>query len=240
MEENLSTTVETSTSAPEVSAPATTEPAAAAPATSATTASGGSPDTAAPAAPAWTPDWKFKAGKAEHEIPEMYRSLAKDQKTLDEVKRLHEKAYGVDALVQSRDSLKKQISDLQPRLNEYENVTKNIERLEYFVQNKDFDSFFQAVGIPEKAIIGWIQEKIDLQGAAPEVRAQYERNRLLTQQQWDHQQEIARYKTQAEQFEQHQAYQTVQSSVSSLAADVAQNYDAKMRSEEHTSELQSH
>jgi hypothetical protein len=178
--------------------------------------------------PAWTPDWKFKAAGKEHEIPETYRGLAKDQNSLDEIKRLHEKAYGVDALVQSRDTLKRQYAELQPRLQEYENVTKSIEKLEFFVQNKDFDSFFQALGIPDKAIIGWIQEKIDLQGAAPEVRAQYEKSRQLTSQQWEQQQELSRYKATAEEYEQHKAYQTVETSVTQLAGDIAQSYDSKM------------
>ena len=176
----------------------------------------------------WTPDFKFKAAGKEHEIPELYRGLVKDDKTLEEVKRLHEKAYGVDSLVQSRDSLKKHISELQPVLQEYQTVTRNFERLSHFVQNGDFDSFFKSLQIPEKSIYEWIRQKIELQDAPPEVRQQYERNRQLSQQQWETNQELEQYRSRAAEYDQMEAFNTVSSAVSQLAGDIAQAYDAKL------------
>jgi hypothetical protein len=178
--------------------------------------------------PAWTPDFKFKAAGAEHEIPEMYRGLIKDQKSLEEVKRLHEKAFGLDHIAQSRDQLKKQFMDVQPRLQEYENVSKNFERLSHFVRNNDFDSFFQALQIPEKAIVNWIQQKIELSQAPENVRQQHEQNRHLSQQQWEKEQELAVYRARAEEYETAQAFNTVHQSVSQQAGDFAQAYDSRM------------
>lgn len=178
--------------------------------------------------PPWQPDFKFKAAGKEHEIPELYRGLIKDEKTLEEVRRLHEKAYGVDSLVQSRDSLKKHISELQPVLQEYDTVTKNFEKLSFFVQNGDFDSFFKSLQIPENRIYDWVRQKIELMDAPPEVRQQYERNRQLTQAQWEKEQELERYRSQAQEFEQHQALNTIAGAVEQLAGDVAQAYDSKL------------
>lgn len=224
--------VEAQTPSPE-SQPASSAAPAQTSSTPATTAAAATPE-ATPASSdvvtpaAWTPDYKFKAAGAEHEIPEMYRSLVKDQKTLEEVKRLHEKAYGLDSLAQSRDALKKEIAQYAPKLKEYETVSQNFAKLSHFVENKDFDSFFQGLGIPEKSIIEWIQHKIDLAQAAPEVRQQYEQNRVLQQQQWDLQQQNAHYKAQAQELEQARAYTQVHNTVGSMAADYAQAYDAKM------------
>lgn len=178
--------------------------------------------------PVWTPDFKFKAAGADHEIPEMYRSLVKDQKTLEEVKRLHEKAYGLDSLAQNRDSLKKQLADYEPRLKEYETVSANIKKLSHFVENGDFDSFFQGIGVKDKDVIKWVQQKIELHNASPEVRAQYEQNRQLMQKQYDNEQKLAQYEAQQAEYAQAEAYSQVTTAITESAKDFAEHYDSKM------------
>lgn len=225
--------LEAQTSSTETSTASSTPAVDSTPASSATPAANASaaPASGTPAeqTPAWTPDFKFKAAGAEHEIPELYRGLVKDQKTLEEVKRLHEKAYGLDAIAQSRDALKRQIAEeFSPKLKEYENVSKNFNKLSYFVQNKDFDSFFQGLNIPEKDIVEWIQRKIELAQATPEVRQQYEQARQLRQQQYELQQQNQMYEAQMLEFQQAQAFYTVEQTVSQLAASHAQAYDARM------------
>ena len=224
LETNTNPIVETQTPAPVATAPVSTTPVS-------NTAMGkpteSTPiETATP--PVWTPDFKFKAAGTDHEIPEMYRGLAKDQAALDEIKRLHEKAYGIDSLVQNRDSLKKQLADTAPKLQEYQTVTQNFAKLSHFVQNKDFDSFFAGIGVPEKEIISWIEQKIQLANATPEVRQQYDRNRQLSQTQYTQEQELNHYREQAQQYEQAQAFNTVTSEIANSAGDIAALYDSKM------------
>jgi hypothetical protein len=184
--------------------------------------------TAAAAPPAWTPDFKFKAAGAEHEIPEMFRGLAKDQKSLEEVKRLHEKAYGLDSLAQNRDSLKKQLADYEPRLKEYETVSASIKKLSHFVEHGDFDSFFQGIGIKDKDVIKWVQQKIELHNASPEVRAQHEQNRQLMQKQYDNEQKLAQYEAQQAEYSQAEAFNQVSTAITESAKDFADYYDEKM------------
>lgn len=189
---------------------------------------GGATPAPAEQPPAWTPDFKFKAAGAEHEIPEMYRGLVKDQKTLEEVKRLHEKAYGLDSLAQNRDTLKRQLIELQPRLQEYETVSQNIKKLSHFVENKDFDSFFQGIGVSDRDILKWVEQKIQLHEAAPEVRAKYEENRRLLQQQYDAETELERYRQQEAHYAEEHAFAQVFNAVEGSAKDFADYYDNKM------------
>jgi uncharacterized protein (UPF0128 family) len=177
--------------------------------------------------PAWQPDFKFKAAGAEHEIDEMFKPLAKDQEALDKIKRMHEKAYGLESLEQNRNTLKQKIAELSPKVQEYETVSKNFAKLSHFVQNGDYDSFFSELRIPEKNIVAWIQKKIEL-AQNPTLKAQYEDNRRLTASQWDKQQELDRYKSTAEEYERIQAQQYISSEVQKQAGDMAKLYDEKM------------
>jgi hypothetical protein len=178
--------------------------------------------------PPWTPNFKFKAGGKEHEIGEAYRGIIKDQATLDEVKRLHEKAYGLDSVLKSRESMEHQLQSLAPKLQEYETVTKNFARLSHFVENGDFDSFFEGLGISEEQIAQWVQHKIELANAPKHVQEAYAKNRQLLAQTFDREQENLSLRSQASEIEKARAYGAVYETVSSLAPDFASAYDAKM------------
>lgn len=180
-----------------------------------------------PATPAWQPDFKFKAAGAEHEIDEMFKPLAKDQETLDKIKRMHEKAYGLESLEQNRNTLKKQIAEMAPKIQEYETVSRNFARLSHFVQNGDFDSFFSELRIPEKNIVAWIQQKVEM-SQNPALRQQYEEKRRLAASHWDKEEQLSKYKSQAEEYERVQAQNYITGEVSKVAGDIAKVYDEKM------------
>lgn len=177
--------------------------------------------------PAWTPDYKFKASGKEHEIGEMYRPLIKSQKELDEIKRLHEKAYGLESLEQNRNALKKQISEYTPQIEEYGRVKNRLNRLSHYVANKDFDSFFSDLEIPEVALVEWMKQKVEM-AQNPQLAQHYEKNRQLANKQYEQNMQLEQYKSQVAQVETEQAYNYVNSVVSQQAADVAQAYDSKL------------
>lgn len=126
------------------------------------------------------PDFKFKVGGKEHEIPEKFRALATDEASQKELKELFEKAYGLDYAKpyhqKTRETLEMYEKEVIPAFKEQNQI---IDELSKYIEKKDFDSYFERLGIPEKHIQEWMLLKLNL---TPEQKALYNQNRELQKQ----------------------------------------------------------
>ena len=133
-----------------------------------------------PETPSFTADFKFKVGGKDFEIPEKFRGLITDEATQKEVKEIFEKAYGLDYAKsyheQTKEKLKTYESEVIPAFKEQNTI---INELAGYIQKKDFDSYFERLGIPEKEIQEWMLMKLNL---TPEQKALYNHNRELQKQ----------------------------------------------------------
>ncbi len=225
LENQTNSTSAEASAAPE-SAPAQTAPAPAAPesASAATPAQG-----EAAATTAWTPDFKFKVMDKEHEIPELYRPLIKDENTLKEIRRLHEQALGVPHLEASRDEFKNKYAQAAPRLQEYERVEQRLNKLSHFVQNQDFGSFFSELKIPREAVLMWVKQELEAQELPPHVRQQVEQSRQLASQKWEAEQELQYYRQQAEEGLRQTRLGMIDQAITSQASDIASQFNDRMQ-----------
>lgn len=159
-------------STPEVSTPAVeSAPAAAA-------ASEG----AAPAAnepPPYSPNFKFKANQKELEFDEFVRPAIKTAEVEKKIRELYEKAHGLDTIKPERDELKQKYNAIN---TEYSGVQKGIHKLNHYVQQKDYESFFSALNIPKADVMQYALLQLKLQEATPEQRQAYEQHRQATMQ----------------------------------------------------------
>lgn len=131
-----------------------------------------------PAEPAWAPNYKVKAYDQEFEIPEMYRSLM-NKENEREVRRIFEKAYAVDVMSPKMEKLRSEYEQVQSKYSDvepkYTTIQKNLDRLGKMVELGDFDSFFQAIQIPEGTLQKWMYNKLQANSLPPEQRELYNR-----------------------------------------------------------------
>lgn len=128
--------------------------------------------------PEYKPDFKFKADGKEHEVPEMFREIIKDEKTEKEVKSFFSKAFGSDALIERNKKLE---TNVQTTSEENTRIKGGIDGLRqiYVDSTKHpsqggnilkMDQFFQKLNIPENVILSYAVAKVQLQEMPPEQR----------------------------------------------------------------------
>lgn len=144
---------------------------------------GASTDSDAPAVeekPAFQPEFKFKAGGKEFEIPEKFRALITDATSQKEVVEIMEKAYGLDDLKPRHIKQKEQLEYLtKDVLPSYQKQDKLINELAKLHDTHDFDSLFERLGTNEQKLQEWMYKKLSL---TPEQKELYNQNRELQKQ----------------------------------------------------------
>lgn len=181
---------------------------------------------AAPAKPAYTPNFKFKVLDKEHEFDDFVRGAIKDADTEKKLRDIYERAYGLDSVKSDRQTLKGELSTLKDRLAKTDGA---IETLNGFIGKNDYDSVFDALGISKDKILRYAVELVQRDQWTPEQKASWEAGRSA-------QQQAAYYQQQNQQLMQSQQQLAVQQrsfelervvSAPDISA-VAQAYDAGM------------
>lgn len=209
--------VSSSTPAPE--APVSSAPEAPAPAS------------AAPAQP-WAPNYKVKAYDNEYEIPENFRSYI-NQENEKNFKEVFERSFAFDTIKQKYKDAQTKYQDVNGK---YETVSKNLDKLSKFVQNGDFDSFFNTIQIPETEIQKWIYNKLTLQDLPKEQQQLYTKNSEYQRQLLSMQEQYEEMQGKLSEFEDYKTQQAVQQRVSELDSvigsseykSLAESYDARV------------
>lgn len=128
----------------------------------------------------FVPDFKFKAWGKDLEVPENLRPLFTDEKTQTELKSILAKSYGLDTLLPKYDEVKEKITNYEQNIiPQYKKQDQIISELASYVEKRDFDSYFERLGIKEKDLQEWMYKKLSL---TPEQQALYNENRELQKQ----------------------------------------------------------
>lgn len=210
---------EVSSSTPAPEAPASAAPEASAPA-------------AAASAQAWTPSYKVKAYDNEYEIPENFRSYI-NQENEKNFKEVFERSFAFDTIKQKYKDAQTKYQDVNGK---YETVSKNLDKLSKYVQNGDFDSFFNTIQIPEAEIQKWIYNKLTLQDLPKEQQQLYTKNSEYQRQLLSMQEQYEEMQAKVNEFESFKTQQAVQQRVSELDSvigspeykSLAESYDARV------------
>jgi hypothetical protein len=183
---------------------------------------------APPAQMPWQPDFKVKVKDQEFEVDDFLRPALSDEEKLKKVKRLYEQAHGLPEVSKARDEWKQKFETVQPKVQEYQQVQSNLNRLSHFVQNKDFDSFFEATQIPVQEVYQWVKAKIEQQNLPPQVQQQLEQARVAQQKAFDYEQRIQQFETQTQEQQRAQQYQMLSDGISTYAKDVATQFNERI------------
>lgn len=160
------------------------------------------------AAPAYQPNYIFKAHGKDNELPEMFRGLIKDAETERQVKEIFEKAYGMENMREKNKKFEESLNyfekELVPPLMKQHELVQEISS---FIAKKDFDSAFELAGIDERDLQEWMYKKLSTRELPPEQQAIYNQNRELQRQQYEYEKKVRAYEEQQKQTmeQQHRA-----------------------------------
>lgn len=181
---------------------------------------------------AWTPSFKVKAYDNEYEIPEGFRSYI-NKENEKQFKEVFERSFAFDTIKQKYKDAHSKYQDVNGK---YETISKNLDKLSKYVQNGDFDSFFDSIKIPEAEIQKWIYNKLQIQSLPQDQQQLYTKNseyqkQLLTMQ--EQYEEMQSKLSEFESYKQEQAIQQRQSELDSVIGSpdfksLAESYDARV------------
>jgi predicted nucleic acid-binding Zn-ribbon protein len=187
---------------------------------------------AAPAAEAWTPNYKVKAYDNEYEIPENFRSYI-NQENEKNFKEVFERSFAFDTIKQK---YKDAHSKYQEVNGKYDSISKNLDKLSKYVQNGDYDSFFSSIQIPETAIQQWIYNKLQIQDLPQDQQQLYTKNSEYQKQLLTMQEQYEEMQSKLGEFESYKQEQAIQQRHSELDSAIvnseykslAESYDARV------------
>lgn len=187
---------------------------------------------AAPAAEAWSPNYKVKAYDNEYEIPENFRSYI-NQENEKNFKEVFERSFAFDTIKQK---YKDAHSKYQEVNGKYDTISKNLDKLSKYVQNGDYDSFFNSIQIPEAAIQQWIYNKLQIQDLPQEQQQLYNKNSEYQKQLSSMQEQYEEMQSKLGEFESYKQEQAIQQRHSELDSAIvnseykslAESYDARV------------
>lgn len=160
---------------------------------------------AAPAAPAFTPSYKVKAYGKEHEIPEQFRGLIKDQKSQEEMHKHFSKVFAFDQLQGKQQSTQQELAQTRQQLQHImQEIVTPVQDLAQAAKEGDLDTIFAQLGITDDTFFKYafrrVEEAklpIEQQRALEQGRAAARQNRELTRSQQNSQSGVTEYQVQA-------------------------------------------
>ena len=154
---------------------------------------------------AFTPNWKFKVGKEEHEIEEEYRAYVKNAEDEARMKRMHERAYGGKMTFKENLNLKDTVKG-------YENL---VSTFNHHVNAGDPLKALQVLRLPEQAILQAAKQLLDLDSLPQQAKDIYTKSQQqeqaaaqLYQQNMEYQRELNTLKLQSRTAELNQVLAT--------------------------------
>lgn len=179
-------------------------------------------------APAYSPNFKVTAYGKEYEIPEKFRSLIKDADSEKEIASIFNKYYAFD-------NVKEKNENLKSTAEKFENLSTSINKLDKYLKNNDYDSFFDTLKISEEQIQQWMLQKLKMKDLPPEEQAVYNKKSEYQKMLYEKEQEADFYKTQYESYQEQMRVREVSQVHSKLdqligegtVSQIAKSFDAK-------------
>jgi hypothetical protein len=118
---------------------------------------------------AYQPNFKYKAGKEEKEVPEFLRAIVKDADSEKAVKELLEKGDGLDYIKTKHTELYNAFQDVSTK---HSDLTQGLAEIGDTIRRKDFDTLFEVTKISPQDIMQWAVKKAQEAQLPPERQAE--------------------------------------------------------------------
>lgn len=148
--------------------------------------------------PSFVPKEKFKAWRAEHEVPKWVRDIVKDADTETKAIELLEKASGLDLMKPKFEETK---ASLQQVTGQHQTMLGQINDLRQTYQRGDIDLWLQKLQIPQERMLQWALDKVNLSQLSPDQQRLHEQKveaerKAITLEERNHQYESQVYESQ--------------------------------------------
>jgi len=133
------------------------------------------------AAPAYQPNFKYKAALEERELDEFWRPLVKDADSEKKVKELFTKVDAFDFVKTRKEHVEEQYEALA---GDYDHLSSTVKNVEDSLNKGDLTSVFRQLNVTKEQIFKWTQDQINRMEMPPEERQrieQYEQAQLHNQ-----------------------------------------------------------
>lgn len=143
-------------------------------------------------APAYQPNFKFKAFGKEHEIGEDFRQFIKDKDTEEKFRKLHEKGYAMEKFQADEKRVKTEFDSYKTQ------TEPNMRAMNHFntlLKNKDFENFFGGLGIPDEEVFGYVEKRLQLRNMPADQRAQFEQQAEVRKQNYAYESQLSEMQT---------------------------------------------
>jgi hypothetical protein len=142
---------------------------------------------AAPEAPKYEPNFKYKAFGKEKEIPELFKGVVKDAESEKQVREVFTRAEAFDDMKLRYETSQHQSQQV---LNDYTTLDRDVKRITGFLNKGDLDNFFANVRLTDGDLLKYLQNK-----------AQYMQDPGLKMQYQEQVNQRAQYSQQQEQYQ---------------------------------------
>lgn len=163
----------------------------------------------------YQPNFKVKAYDNEYEIPESFRSFINEQNE-KEFREVFEKAYALEGMKEKLHKTRQENETFKKDVETFNTLRQNLTRVSKYVENGDYDMFFDSLKIPESAIQKWVLSKLQQKELPPEQQAIYNKSNEERRKLYELEQRNEQLSTQFEQFQEAQRQQAVQQAFAQL------------------------
>jgi len=119
----------------------------------------------------YQPNLKFKVHGKDLEVDEWLRPLITDATSEQKVRELLEKAHGLDHVKAGRQTA---MAQLETVTSQHQGLVSSVQNLTGMVNRGDLESFFEALQIPEKAVLEYAMRRVQYAQADPAARQAYD------------------------------------------------------------------
>lgn len=147
-------------------------------------------------APAYTPNYKFRAADKDYEFEEWIRPVIKDAEIEKKLRDIHEKAYGLPVVKQRFSELEKTHKTTS---SEYNTLKGDIKKLVEY-RDTDIGKFFKTFQIDDEKIFQYAMDRLNYQQMPQEQRQVLEAQKAAEERAASLE---TKYQTQQEQFQQY-------------------------------------
>jgi hypothetical protein len=170
--------------------------------------------------PEWSPNFKVKAYDNEYEIPEKFRSYINKDNEAD-FRDVFEKAYAIDVMKEKLQKTRQENETFKETSERFNTLRQNLQKVSKYVENGDFDMFFETLKIPESNIQKWLLSKLQQKELPPEQQAIYNKSIEERRKLYELEQQNESLRSQFEQFQESQKSQLVQQTFAQLDGEIA-------------------
>ena len=137
--------------------------------------------------PEFVPNMEYKYRKESHQIPEVFKAIIKDEESNEMVRKLHEKAMGLDLVSESRDKARNELASYRQEVTP---IVQKYQDMQHFLEKGDVNSAFTVAGFTKDQIVEQAIKFLEMEQLPESQRNSYDPQIAIQQRELERQNEL--------------------------------------------------